>query len=442
MKIVVIGAGSSYTPELIEGFIKRSHMLRIDELVFVDIQDGSEKMNIIYNLTTRMISKAGLFWKLSKTLNRQEALADADYVITQLRVGLLDARIKDEEISFKHGVLGQETNGAGGIFKGLRTIPVILDIIKDMQQLCPKAWLINFANPAGMITEAVFNYTDFRRFISLCNVPVKQMIDETELLNTSEEELFFHFAGINHFVWHKVYDNNGDEITKKVKQLLYESNKMGVANIDAPPFDYDQYMNLDSIPCYYHPYYYLSRDMLAHGLEDYKKNGTRAKRVLEIESELFELYKDENLNIKPPQLELRGGAHYSDAACELVCAIANDSRKMMVVNTQNNGAITNLKNNNAVEISCIITKNGPKPITFGQYPSAEGGYLQMMKSMEELVCKASLTGKYEDLIQAFNQNLLIDGTTVSEKLIKELLLAHEQYLPNFKETIDSIKSRI
>ena len=173
LKIAVIGGGSSYTPELIEGFINRSNELYIRELWLVDIESGKEKLNIIYNLTKRMIKKANLDIKVYKTLDRVAAIKDADFILTQLRVGGLDARVLDERIPLSHGVIGQETNGAGGMFKALRTIPVILDIVGEVEEYAKDdAWLINFTNPTGIITEAIFKYTDFRRTIGLCNVPI------------------------------------------------------------------------------------------------------------------------------------------------------------------------------------------------------------------------------------------------------------------------------
>ncbi|MEN1219067.1 6-phospho-beta-glucosidase, partial [Listeria monocytogenes] len=165
IKIATIGGGSSYTPELIEGFIKRQDELPVRELWLVDVEAGREKLEIVGNLAKRMVEKAGVDMEVHLTLDREEALKDADFVTTQLRVGLLDARVKDERIPNSYGVVGQETNGPGGMFKGLRTIPVILDICKDMERLCPDAWLINFANPAGMVTEAVLRYSNQKKVV-------------------------------------------------------------------------------------------------------------------------------------------------------------------------------------------------------------------------------------------------------------------------------------
>ena len=176
IKIVTIGGGSSYTPELIEGFIKRHDELPVKELWLVDIEEGKEKLEIVSNLARRMVKKANIDMKIYSTLDRREALKDADFVTTQFRVGQLDARIKDERIPLSHGLIGQETNGAGGLFKALRTIPVVLDIIKDIQELCSDAWLINFTNPAGIVSEAVFRYTNFKRSVSYTHLTLPTIV--------------------------------------------------------------------------------------------------------------------------------------------------------------------------------------------------------------------------------------------------------------------------
>lgn len=189
VKIVTIGGGSSYTPELVEGFIKRYDSLPVRELWLVDIPEGKEKLEIVGGLAKRMIKEAGLPIDVHLTLDRREALKNADFVTTQLRVGLLEARAKDERIPLKYGVIGQETNGPGGLFKGLRTIPVILDIVKDMEELCPNAWLINFTNPAGMVTEAVLRHSNWKKIVGLCNVPVGMKMGIADQLGVEPERI-------------------------------------------------------------------------------------------------------------------------------------------------------------------------------------------------------------------------------------------------------------
>ena len=204
LKVVTIGGGSSYTPELLEGFIKRYHELPITELWLVDVEEGKEKLDIIFALCQRMIKKAGIPLTIYKTLDRREALKEADFVTTQLRVGQLKARELDEAIPLSHGYLGQETNGAGGLFKGLRTIPVIFDIIKDVEEICPNAWIINFTNPAGMVTEAVYRHTNFKKFIGVCNIPIGMKMFITDVLKLTEQDtLSIDLFGLNHMVFIK-----------------------------------------------------------------------------------------------------------------------------------------------------------------------------------------------------------------------------------------------
>ncbi|CAD5898919.1 6-phospho-beta-glucosidase [Carnobacterium maltaromaticum] len=434
LKIVTIGGGSSYTPELVEGFIKRYEELPLTELWLVDVEAGEEKQNIVGEMAKRMFKAAGIDCEVHLTLDRKSALKDADFVTTQLRVGQLDARILDERIPLSHGMIGQETNGAGGIFKALRTVPVILDIVEDMKVLCPNAWLVNFANPAGMVTEAVLRYGKWDKVVGLCNIPVNAEVEEAEILGRKQEELFFQFAGINHLHWHTVVDNQGNDLTDELIAKMYGKDADGksiVANIKDNNLIFEQVENLHMVPCPYHMYYYMTDEMLKDELEDFKNNGTRAEKVKAIEKELFELYKDPELDHKPQQLAERGGARYSDAACNIINSIYNDKRLIMTVSTKNNGTVTDLPADSAVEVTCMITGNGPVPFQFGGFAPAERGLLQLMKAMEELTIEAAVTGDYGTLLQAFTTNPLITSGNEGKQVMDELLEAHKQYLPQF-----------
>ncbi|MEG2294988.1 MULTISPECIES: 6-phospho-beta-glucosidase [Carnobacterium] len=434
LKIVTIGGGSSYTPELVEGFIKRYEELPLTELWLVDVEAGEEKQSIVGEMAKRMFKAAGIDCEVHLTLDRKSALKDADFVTTQLRVGQLDARILDERIPLSHGMIGQETNGAGGIFKALRTVPVILDIVEDMKVLCPNAWLVNFANPAGMVTEAVLRYGKWDKVVGLCNIPVNAEVEEAEILGRKQEELFFQFAGINHLHWHTVVDNQGNDLTDELIAKMYGKDADGksiVANIKDNNLIFEQVENLHMVPCPYHMYYYMTDEMLKDELEDFKNNGTRAEKVKAIEKELFELYKDPELDHKPQQLAERGGARYSDAACNIINSIYNDKRLIMTVSTKNNGTVTDLPADSAVEVTCMITGNGPVPFQFGGFAPAERGLLQLMKAMEELTIEAAVTGDYGTLLQAFTMNPLITSGNEGKQVMDELLEAHKQYLPQF-----------
>ena len=432
LKIVTIGGGSSYTPELVEGFIKRYKELPVKELWLVDIEEGKHKLEIVGNLAKRMVKKAGIDMEIHLTLDRREALKNADFVTTQLRVGLLEARIKDESIPLSHGVIGQETNGAGGLFKALRTVPVVLDIIKDVEELCPNAWIINFTNPTGVITEAVFRYTDFKNYIGLCNVPIGMRNGIAKLFEVENERIQMDFAGLNHMVYGLNVALDGEDVTDEAIDKFVHS-KLTMQNIKAIEFNADFVKNLGLVPCPYHRYYYKTKEMLEEELNEFAQGKARGQVVKELEDQLFELYKDENLDIKPPQLEKRGGAYYSDAACNLISSIYNDKRDIQVVNTINNGAIRNFKDNQAVEVSSVITKNGPKPLSIGYLPDAVDGLVSQIKSFEMLAAKAAVYGDYDAAYLALCINPLIPSDDLAKTILDEMMEAHKEYLPQFNK---------
>ena len=437
VKIVTIGGGSSYTPELVEGLIKRYNELPVRELWLVDIEEGKEKLRIVGNLAKRMIKKAGVPMEIHLTLDRKEALKDADFVTTQIRVGLLDARIKDEKIPLNHGIIGQETNGPGGMFKALRTIPVILDIDKDMSKLCPNAWMINFTNPAGMVTEALLRYGKNKKIIGLCNVPIGMEKAVAKVLDVEHKRLRMDFIGLNHMVFGKEVYVDGVRVTDKLINLLADGNiEQIVKNISDFTWDKDFIKALGMMPCPYHKYYFQTKDMLKEELEQFSKGETRAEVVKKVEEELFKLYRDENLDIKPPELEKRGGAYYSDAACRLICSIYNDKKDIQPVNIRNNGAIVGIPNESAVEVSCMITRDGPRPIAVGELPVAINGLKQQIKTFERLVVDAAVFGDYHKAILALTINPLVQSDKLAKVLVDELMVAHKDHLPKFKEFIE------
>lgn len=438
LKIVTIGGGSSYTPELVEGFIRRYHELPVSELWLVDIEEGKEKLEIVGNLAKRMVEAAGLPMKVFLSLDRKEALKDADFVTTQLRVGQLQARILDERIPLSHGIIGQETNGAGGMFKAFRTIPVILDIVEDMKMLCPDAWLINFTNPAGMVTEAVLRYGGFNKVVGLCNVPVGMKKTMAKQLEVSDEEVDMKIVGLNHhFFMTDVFvkgKSRMKDILEKYEQMN-EEDQTEMKNIMVIPWSKELIRGLKSIPCPYLSYYFFTKEQLEHQMELFQKNNVRAEFVKGVEEELFTLYREESLHEKPKQLEQRGGAFYSDAACNLISSIYNDKGDIQYVNTVNGSALSNFPADTVVEIASRITKNGPVPVPAGEIPVALQGTIATIKTFERMVCEAAVTGNKDLAIAALTLNPLVPSDKIAVEVFKELLEAHEAYLPQFKEEL-------
>ena len=434
VKIVTIGGGSSYTPELVEGFINRYDTLPIKELCLVDIPEGKEKLETVGALAQRMVKKAGLPMKVTLSYDRKEALKGADFVTTQMRIGRLPARILDERIPISHGMIGQETNGAGGMFKAFRTIPVILDIVKDIQEICPDAWLINFTNPAGMVTEAIYRYTDFKRAIGLCNVPVNMVSGFAKMLNAKEEDVTMEIQGVNHFIFATDVFVNGvsrfDELLDRYANLK-EEDTIQMKNFVSLPYSPSFIKGLKAIPCPYHNYYFYTKEQLEEEQEQFKTGTVRGEVVSKTEDELFELYGHEELAVKPKQLEMRGGAKYSDAACNLIQSIYNNTGDIQYVDIRNNGAIADLPMDSAVEVACRITADGPKPVATGALKLPISGYVHMMKSFERLVCEAAVTGDRDLAVTALNINPLCPSDALANIVVDELIEAHKEYLPQF-----------
>ena len=434
IKVVTIGGGSSYTPELIEGFIKRYDTLPIDELWLVDIEAGREKLEIVGSLAKRMVEKAGLPMKIILSYDRKEALKDANYVTTQMRIGQLEARILDERIPLKHGLIGQETNGAGGMFKAFRTIPVILDIVKDIQELCPEAWLINFTNPAGMVTEAVLRYTDFKRVIGLCNVPFGLKNNIANALKVDVDDVTLEITGVNHFVYvTDTFVKGVNRHQEVIEHFINESESaLQMNNFEAKSYSPTFLKGLGYLPCPYHNYYYFTEEQLTEQLKEYEEGNVRGEVVKKLEDELFEIYKDQNLDIKPEQLEKRGGAHYSDAACSLIDSLHNNTQDIQYLNVRNNGAISNISPDSAVEVACVITKDGPKPLAIGELEPRINGLIQNIKSFERMVCEATIKGDRDLAIYALAANQLCPSATKAEIVFDELFEANREYLTTFK----------
>ena len=433
LKITIIGAGSSYTPELIEGLIKRQHELPIRELWLVDIEEGREKVNIIADLTRRMLAKHQLAHiDVHVSLDRKPALKDADFVCSQFRAGCLEGRIRDERISLKYGMIGQETNGLGGFANACRTIPVALAICREMEELCPDAWLLNFTNPSGMVTEAILKHTNVKA-VGLCNVPVIMQKGIAQILGADEQDFILQVAGLNHFIWaRQVLHEGRDKLQQVIEAMLADQRLLVPQNI--PPFKWPAELlrNMGMIPCAYLRYYYTSQDIMEQELAEADGEGTRGEVVKAMERRLFDIYRNPELNDKPKELEKRGGQYYSDAACELMSSIFNDKRTIMHVNTRNNGTIAGLPDDCTVEVSCMITRSGPVPLNVAPFPSDTLRLIQLMKDFESLTVEAAVSGDRNAAHRALILNPLVTTGTVLEQALEETIEANLDYMPQFR----------
>ncbi len=428
IKITVIGGGSSYTPELLEGIIFNQELLRVAEVWLVDVEAGQQKLSIIEGLAKRMIQKAECSIRIVATLDKREAIKGADYIITQIRVGQLKMRRYDEYISIKHGVIGQETTGAGGFMKALRTIPVILDICNDIEQLAPNAWLLNFTNPAGVVTEAVLKHCNVK-VIGLCNNPINYYKKFAATYNVSMNDVSINFVGINHLIWITDLFIKGESRINDV--FTGWSDSYEAKNIPAFGWDLEFLKSLGAIPCGYHKYYYQSDRILQEQLEQLERNETRADQVQKMEQELFEIYQNPDLNEKPKALEQRGGAYYSEAAVNLIKSIQLNTKDMHTLNIRNNGTIACLPNDTCIEVNCVVERHQVTPLQVGEVSPQVRGLLQNVKAYEELTVEAAVKGDKGIAHQALTLHPLIPSAERAKAILEEMFIVNKRFLPQF-----------
>ena len=424
LKIAVIGAGSSYTPELIEGFIKRKETLPVASFYFMDID--REKMDIVIGLAKRMIETAGLRPKIVLTDNLDEAVEGADFVLGQIRVGKLEARILDEKIPLEFGLIGQETTGIGGMIKAFRTIPVILDIVDAIKRLAPDAWFINFSNPSGLVAEAVINHTGVK-MMGLCNSPINMIMAARKRLPEGTRDFEYDFVGLNHLCWISAIYADGKEIL--AEQLTHKSSMPTHANLPESHYEDDLMRATGAIPTGYLNYFFYPGKQL-----DYLKTceKSRGEVCKDIESDLMDLYKDTKLREKPEILNKRGGAMYSEAAVSLVDAIVNDKNEVHVVDVQNMGAFDWMHDDDVVEVKCRIGRNGATPIKLDGFDNDYiKGMMQVIKAYEKLAAKAAIMGDRDAALAAALVNPIIRDYDQAKPALEKMLEVNKEYLPQF-----------
>jgi len=420
-KITVIGGGSSYTPELIDGFIQHENDLKVGEIALFDIDE--ERLNVVGGMAQRQVSYGELDTKVTLNFDRPKAIEGAKFVLSSMRVGHMAARILDEKIPLKYGVIGQETTGPGGTLKAFRTIPVTLDIAKDMEKYAPKAWYINFTNPSGIITEAILKHTNLKA-VGLCNNPINYIAAMAEAFHVEPSDVFLEWIGMNHVNWVRKVYIKGKDVTQTIFDRLEEMSKME----EMPKFDAELVRTLGVLPTYYLQYYYYHADKVREVREAGK---TRGEVTLEIEKELLKKYADPNVLVKPPELMQRGGARYSEAAVNLILSLMLDRRDVQIVVTRNGNSLADFPEDVSVEVPCVVGAHGVTPLMMGHFPESICSLAISAKAWESAVVKAAVSGSRRDAVLAMLQNPLVPDYPTAVKLVDEMLEAHKQYLPQF-----------
>jgi 6-phospho-beta-glucosidase len=415
-KIAVIGGGSTYTPELVEGLILKADLLGVAELCLMDI--APQRLQIVGGLVQRMVRAAGNPFKVSMTADRAEAIAGADFVVAQIRVGGNAARAVDERIPLEFDIIGQETTGPGGFAKALRTIPVMLDVAAEMTALAPQAWLINFTNPSGIITEAVHRYRT-SRVIGLCNGPIGLQRELAGMFGVKPDEVRMDCLGLNHLSFARGVFVRERDVTQEAIEKYAER---------ADPTQAEYVRAIGMIPSGYLSYYYAHDEVLK---KMKAAPQTRGEQVEQIERELLKEYEAPALARKPERLSQRGGAHYSDVALAVMVSLRTDAAQEQIVNVLNQGSIADLPDDVVVEVSASIGAKGPVPRAMGVLPLPVRGLVQAVKAYEQLTVKAGAEGDRAAALQALIAHPLVGSVTVARQLLDRLLDAHRQYLPQF-----------
>lgn len=426
LKVAIIGSGSTYTPELIKGFISRKDSLNVDSFYMMDI--NKEKNEIVSNLAIRMLNNYDMNTKVVITDNLEEAIENANYVLGQIRVGGLDARIKDEKIPLKYDLLGQETTGVGGFMKALRTLPELRKIAKVIEKRAPDAWLINFSNPSGIIAEMLLNHTNVKA-LGLCNNPINMIKTMKEILGENVDTFDYEYVGLNHLSWITKVIADGEDMD--MRKLLSNAIRADMKNVPSMSYDESLINATRGLPCAYLNYYYFRDETLKKCKESELVRGEECKKI---EAELLELYKDTSINDKPKALEKRGGALYSEAAVALIDSIENDKNEIHVVNVKNNGALGFMADDDVVEVKCVINKNGAIPIKIDNFDNLHIiGLMQAVKAYEKLTIKASQNNDYASALEALLVHPLVGDYFRAKGALDEMLDANKEHLPQFKQ---------
>ncbi len=403
MKLAVVGAGSTYTPELVSGLSR----VAVDELWLHDVD--AERLEVVGGLAQRMLDRAGYRGSLAQTGELDRAVDGADFVLIQIRVGGQAARFRDETVPLACGCIGQETTGAGGFAKAMRTVPVVLEVAERVRALAaPGAWIVDFTNPVGIVTRALLDAG--HRAVGLCNVAIGFQRTFARWLEAEPERVLVDQVGLNHLTWVRAVRLDGDDV---LRELLAEHGEELADELELPRRLLDE---LGAVPSYYLRYFYAHDQVLAEQLGE----TPRAARVAEIEAELLELYRDPALAEKPALLEQRGGAFYSEAAVGLVSSLLNGDGTVHEVDVRNNGTLTGLADDDVVEVPARVTADAIKPLDQAPLAPELLGLVQHVAAYERLAAQAALTGDFDTTRKALLAHPLVGQYDLTNELLERL----------------------
>lgn len=422
MKLAVIGGGSTYTPELIDGILRRRDRLPISEIVLCDIDQG--RLEIVAAFARRMVEAGGGGIDIHESGEAADAVRGARFVVSQFRVGGQAARHRDEMLGREFGLIGQETVGVGGFAKGLRTIPVALELAEVILREAPAATLLNFTNPAGMITEALLQQRPQLQTIGLCNVPWNLKTEITARLAVPSDEVELDYVGLNHLSWVRGVRVGDRDLTGAALGAFRQSLDDEAGADDHPQWTKGAVDVIGAIPNYYLLYYFEPGLWLQHQAS----HPTRAADVMTIEAALLERYSDPDLVHKPDELMQRGGAYYSDSAAQLMADIVSDARTTHVVNTRHGGAVAGMPADVVMETPCIVGAGGPQPVPAQPLRADVDALVRTVKDFELLTIEAAVNGDEDAALRALLTNPLGPDLSMVHDLWNRLKEEHRGLL--------------
>jgi len=421
-KITVIGGGSTYTPELMDGLIKHAGVIDLGEVYLLDI-DKTDKFKIVAELATRMVEHAKAGFKLRWGTDVENGLKDADFVLQQYRPGLLEGRINDEKLPLKFDLIGQETTGMGGFSCALRAMPMVAKYVEAVRKwAAPDAFIINFTNPSGLISEFVINTLGFERFAGLCNIPINTLQTFADTFNCERKDVFLHYYGLNHMSWIDKVFVKGEDRTQEAFTKTYKPENVPDSEL-FERFAIESGMVLNP----YLRYYYTTQTKLAEEKEAKAGKGTRGEQVKKIENELLEKYADVGLYEKPKELEQRGGSMYSTAAVELIRDLSTSGTKEHIVNIRNNGAVENLDRDYVLEINGRVSEKMIRPVCIEKAHPLAKGLIDTVKLFERLTIEAHLKNSRKKAREALLIHPLGPGLEDVDALLDDMLEANNKY---------------
>ncbi|MFJ6362680.1 6-phospho-beta-glucosidase [Streptomyces globisporus] len=418
MKLAVVGGGSTYTPELIDGFARLRDTLPIEELVLVD--PAADRLELVSGLARRIFAKQDHAGKITTTTDIDAGVADADAVLLQLRVGGQAARNQDETWPLECGCVGQETTGAGGLAKALRTVPVVLDIAERVRRTNPDAWIIDFTNPVGIVTRALLQAG--HKAVGLCNVAIGFQRKFARLLEVEPGQVHLDHVGLNHLSWELGVRLGGPDGENVLPKLLAEHGDAIADDLHMPRELVDR---LGVVPSYYLRYFYAHDEVV-------RELGTKPSRAAEVaamEKELLAMYSDPALDEKPELLAKRGGAFYSEAAVDLAASLLGDGGSpVQVVNTYNDGTLPFLPDDAVIEVQARVGRDGATPLAVPALDPLYAGLIANVTAYEDLALEAALRGGRDRVFKALLAHPLIGQFDYAEGLTDRLIAHNREHL--------------